>query len=449
MNSSFDWTLIRSFLAALEHGSLLGAARALKSSQPTLGRHIAELESQLKTTLFERTGRGLLPTAMALRLADSARAMEAGAMQLERQALGGQSKIAGAVRISASQPVACVLLPPLLTQMRVALPDVTVELVVSNAVSNLLKREADIALRMVQPEQGSVIARKQPADLLHHDLISGDQDKSLERGAAALGLVLPAERIVLRTDDLIAYRAAVRSGLGIGFVADYAAEFKRAVDVQYGASQTLLSTLEISGTGDLFLPADDSYIELARSKGLMSHCIPLAQMQAVVTVRRGNPKSIRTFADLLRDDVRLVQASHEAAAIGKLTRDQLLKTGRWDELAQRTTAFRTSVTDVANDVKLGAADAGIVYDAVLHTYPDLEAVEIAELTAAVSNVVMGVIANSRQPEAALHFAKYLADDERGGKRYAEFGFGPVGTRAGPANGVTDQVIDGDEQRGVE
>lgn len=251
MNSSFDWTLIRSFLAALEHGSLLGAARALKSSQPTLGRHIAELESQLKTTLFERTGRGLLPTAMALRLADSARAMEAGAMQLERQALGGQSKIAGAVRISASQPVACVLLPPLLTQMRVALPDVTVELVVSNAVSNLLKREADIALRMVQPEQGSVIARrvgevtigtyahrdylrrkgvpKQPADLLHHDLISGDQDQSLERGAAALGLALPAERIVLRTDDLIAYRAAVRSGLGIGFVADYAAQADSAL----------------------------------------------------------------------------------------------------------------------------------------------------------------------------------------------------------------------------
>jgi DNA-binding transcriptional LysR family regulator len=244
MNSSFDWTLIRSFLAALEHGSLLGAARALHSSQPTLGRHIAELESQLKTTLFERTGRGLLPTDMALRLADSARAMEAGAMQLERQALGAQSKIAGAVRISASQPVACVLLPPLLAQMRIALPEITVELVVSNAVSNLLKREADIALRMVQPDQGSVIARrvgqvtigtyahrdylrrrgipKQPADLLQHDLISGDKDDTVERGAAALGLPLLPERIVLRTDDLIAYSAALRAGLGIGFIADYA-----------------------------------------------------------------------------------------------------------------------------------------------------------------------------------------------------------------------------------
>jgi DNA-binding transcriptional LysR family regulator len=106
MNHAFDWTLVRSFLAALEHGSLLGAARALNASQPTLGRHIAELESQLGTTLFERTGRGLLPTAMALKLADSARAMEAGAYQLARQASGAQSQLAGSVRISASQPVA-------------------------------------------------------------------------------------------------------------------------------------------------------------------------------------------------------------------------------------------------------------------------------------------------------------------------------------------------------
>ncbi len=243
MTNSFDWTLIRSFLAALEHGSLSGAAKALRSSQPTLGRHVAELESQLGTTLFERTGRGLLPTAMALRLAESARAMETSALQLSRLASGEQSKIAGAVRISASQPVACVLLPPLLAQMRLALPEITVELVVSNEVSNLLKREADIALRMVQPDQASVIAKrvgqvtisayahrdylrrrgipKLPADLLAHDVISGDKDDALERGAAAMGLHLHKERIVLRTDDLIAYAAAVRAAIGVGFVSDY------------------------------------------------------------------------------------------------------------------------------------------------------------------------------------------------------------------------------------
>lgn len=246
MNTHFDWTLVRSFLAALEHGSLLGAARALHSSQPTLGRHISELEAQLGTTLFERTGRGLLPTAMALKLADAARAMEAGAHTIARQASGAQSQLAGSVRISASQPVACVLLPPVLTRMRLALPEIAVELVVSNALSNLLKREADIALRMVQPDQGSLVAKrvgrvmlgtyahqdylrrrgwpKQPTDLLNHDLIGGDKDEAIFRGFEAMGHSLSPERLVLRSDDLMAQLGAIRAGLGIGFLARYIAQ---------------------------------------------------------------------------------------------------------------------------------------------------------------------------------------------------------------------------------
>lgn len=106
----FDWSLIRSFLAALDQGSLLGAARQLKTSQPTLGRHIAELESQWGVVLFERTGRGSVPTATALQLAESARAMEAGALQLSHTLTGAQSQSTGTVRITASVPVAVQLL---------------------------------------------------------------------------------------------------------------------------------------------------------------------------------------------------------------------------------------------------------------------------------------------------------------------------------------------------
>ncbi|MBU0827207.1 MAG: LysR family transcriptional regulator, partial [Gammaproteobacteria bacterium] len=111
MNQTFDWSLVQSFLAALDQGSLLGAARVLNASQPTIGRHIAELESQLGVVLFERTGRGLLPTATALRLAESARGMEASAHQLARSVSGAEAGVSGTVRITASQPVACVLLP--------------------------------------------------------------------------------------------------------------------------------------------------------------------------------------------------------------------------------------------------------------------------------------------------------------------------------------------------
>ncbi|MES2939725.1 MAG: LysR family transcriptional regulator [Pseudomonadota bacterium] len=251
MNTNFDWSLVPSFLAALEHGSLLGAARALGASQPTLGRHVAELEAQLGVALFERTGRGLLPTDMAQQLAAAARAMEAGAQQLARGAAGVDAGAAGTVRITASQPVACHLLPPILAQLRTALPQVQVELVASDAVSNLLRREADIALRMVQPDQSTVIAKRigrvtlgayahrdylrrrgvprAIEDLSAHDLIGGDRGDAIRKGFSAFGQAFAREQFVLRTDDLVAYWQAVRAGVGIGFVADYLARGEPAV----------------------------------------------------------------------------------------------------------------------------------------------------------------------------------------------------------------------------
>lgn len=238
-NLNFDWALIPSFLAALKHGSLLGAARATGTSQPTLGRHIAELEAQLQQVLFERTGRGLVPTERALCLAEAARDMQAGADRLARLADGAGQEAQGRVRLSASQPIACFVLPPILARMRQAMPGLVVELVVSNAVSNLLRREADIALRMVQPEQSSLVARRigevglqacaswayvqrhgrpeRPSDLLHHALIAGDRQRDIEAGFEAMGW--SADQLVygLRTDDLVAQWAAVRAGLGVGF----------------------------------------------------------------------------------------------------------------------------------------------------------------------------------------------------------------------------------------
>jgi DNA-binding transcriptional LysR family regulator len=251
MNSLFDWSLVRSFLAVLEKGSLLAASRDLQLSQPTIGRHVAELESQLGLVLFDRNGRGLLPTEAAYHLAESARIMQSGADQLARNVLGADLGASGTVRITASQPVSCYVLPPLLAQMRLSLPDVQVELVASNEVSNLLRREADIAVRMVQPEQASIIARRvgkvtlracahqdylrrrgvprQPSDLLAHDLIGGDRNDDTLKGFAAQGLVVGRKQFAFRADDLIVVWQAVRAGLGVGFVSEYLIRFDPAV----------------------------------------------------------------------------------------------------------------------------------------------------------------------------------------------------------------------------
>lgn len=242
---SFDWRLVRSFLAALDHGSLLGAAKVLHTSQPTLGRHIAELESLLGIVLFERTGRGLVPTSTALKLADAARGMAEGAEQLARTLAGSRTNKMGTVRITASTPVAVQILPPILLQMRQALPDIQVELVASNTVSNLLRREADIAIRMVRPEQGTLVAKKigdvtvgafahrsylarrssicQPLDLMDHELIGGDAQTAILDGFKVMGYDVSKDLFAFRSDDLIVQWQAVRAGLGIGFVASYMA----------------------------------------------------------------------------------------------------------------------------------------------------------------------------------------------------------------------------------
>lgn len=206
---------------------------------------------------------------------------------------------------------------------------------------------------------------------------------------------------------------------------EYEQQFPVRIQVQYGPSQTLLSSMEVSGTGDLYLPADDSYLEMARQKQLVDDVLPLATMKLVVAVSKDNPRGIDQFSDLLREDIRVVQANYEATAVGQKTRDILTRQGLWQRLDQRTTAYRTTVTDVANDVKVGAADAAIVFDAVLHTYPELQAIELPELVDGVASVAVGVIASTRQPARAYHFARFLSARDRGLKHYRDFGFEPV------------------------
>jgi DNA-binding transcriptional LysR family regulator len=243
---AFDWSLMRSFLAVIERGSLLAAARQLGVSQPTLGRHVAELERQLGTMLFERTGRGLVATPAARSIADRARAMADNAEAIGR-ALTGQSKqLSGSVRITASQTVATYLLPPLLARFRAREPSIAIDIIASNAVSNLLRREADIAVRMVRPAQSSLVARRvgevqigayarkdylrrrgmpgKPGEILHHDLIGLDRDESIIRTFAALGHRIERDSFMFRSDDHLVLWQALCAGLGIGFAATWLAD---------------------------------------------------------------------------------------------------------------------------------------------------------------------------------------------------------------------------------
>lgn len=240
MNGTGDWDLWRTFLAVVREKSLSGAARALSLTQPTVGRHIGALEGSVGAALFTRSRGGLNPTDLALSLVPHARAMAAAAEALVRAASGGAAQAQGTVRLAASDIVGTFVLPPLLTAFRERHPAIAIELALSNRNEDLLRREADIAVRMVRPHQEAVAARRigtvriglyahrryvaahglpASADALFshaHALVGVDRDADVLRGARVGGRALSREDFSLRCDSDVAQLMAVKAGFGIG-----------------------------------------------------------------------------------------------------------------------------------------------------------------------------------------------------------------------------------------
>jgi len=237
--ADLDWNLIRSFIAVAETGSLSAAARRLTASQPTLGRHVAELEQALGVVLFRRGRRGYELTEQGIALFERARAVGHAANAFARLAAGATEQVAGSVRIAASEVVSAYVLPPIMARLGLEEPAIEVEIVASNQVENLLRRDADIAVRMVAPAQQDLVARKiadlplvacaarsyldrrgrpeKPEDMFAHDVIGYDRAGEIIQVSAALGFNVDRHAFRFRTDNQIVYWEAIRAGNGIGF----------------------------------------------------------------------------------------------------------------------------------------------------------------------------------------------------------------------------------------
>ena len=155
-----DWNLVRAFQATVDTGSLTAAARAIGVSQPTVSRQVAALEAALGVTLFERVGRRLELTEPGHALARHAAAMREAAAALALEATGRSESIEGTVTISASDAVAMYLLPPIVGRIRAEAPGITVRILVDNALSDLRRREADIAVRHVRPADDELFGKR-------------------------------------------------------------------------------------------------------------------------------------------------------------------------------------------------------------------------------------------------------------------------------------------------
>jgi DNA-binding transcriptional LysR family regulator len=238
MSSDPDWALYRTLLAVLDEGSLSAAARSLGLTQPTVARHIDALEAALQADLFVRSQRGLDPTDLAQSLRSHAQVMATTAAALLRTASATLGNVAGTVRISASDVVGVEHLPPILARLRRDHPALVIELMLSDRLEDLLAREADIAIRMTEPTQTALLARRLPPvelgfhahrsylerrgtpasmeDLSAHDLIGYDAETPALRAMAARLPPLSRKGFALRTDSNLAQLAAIRAGFGIG-----------------------------------------------------------------------------------------------------------------------------------------------------------------------------------------------------------------------------------------
>ncbi|HHB80437.1 MAG TPA: LysR family transcriptional regulator [Aliiroseovarius sp.] len=250
--SALDWTLVQAFLAVAETGSLSGAARALGSSQPTLGRQVRTLEETLGVPLFTRRPRGLSLTETGQALLGPAQEMRRSAGQMSLIAAGRAERLSGVVRVTASVWASLNILPPIVAEIRPRHPEIELEIVASDRTENLLFREADLAIRMYRPEQLEVISahlgdvamglyaappyldRIGRPDrferLTEFDFVGYDTSEEIIRGMHEAGFKVDRHFFGARCDDNGVYWELVRAGCGLGFAVATVADRDPAVE---------------------------------------------------------------------------------------------------------------------------------------------------------------------------------------------------------------------------
>ncbi|MGH1353472.1 MAG: LysR family transcriptional regulator [Thalassovita sp.] len=229
---TFDWNRARAFLVVVEEGSLSAAARALGQAQPTLGRQVAALEQELGVTLFQRVGRGITPTQAGLDLAEHVRAMSEAALKFSLAASGQNESVEGTVTITASEMLSASLLPPMIRQIRAEHPGIKLEIVAANTQSDLIRREADIAIRNTDPGHPDLIARKICDDAGHlygtqtyldgltdlntAEIVGFDSSDALRQRLNAMGHDFSPDQFTVTSANHLVQLAMVQAGVGLG-----------------------------------------------------------------------------------------------------------------------------------------------------------------------------------------------------------------------------------------
>lgn len=194
---------------------------------------------------------------------------------------------------------------------------------------------------------------------------------------------------------------------------EYEREYGVKINLMYGGSGTLLSNIQTTEVGDLYLAADESYMEIAKEKGLVEEVFSIASIEPVIAFRADHPIQLTSLQELYQPNVSIALANPDAASIGKTTEEQLRRSGDWEAISKKAKVFKPTVNDIANDIKIGSVDAGIIWDVVASQYPELKIVRVPELQQGRQQILVGILKNSKNPTSALTFARYLSARDKG------------------------------------
>lgn len=248
----FDWNQVRAFLATAEEGSFSGAARVLKSTQPTIGRQISELERALGVVLFERSVRGPSLTDAGRDVLEHVRAMADAATLISMTATSHSQEVTGEVTVTATDLLSAAILPGVLGPLRVDAPGIRLRIVASNETQNLTQREADIAIRHVRPQQPDLIARhianfranlyaaqsyldtagrpRAPHELAHHAFVGSPDPDRLIPALHNMGIPVRAENFVMNSQNGVVVWESLKAGFGVSMLPEVLCDAEPGVE---------------------------------------------------------------------------------------------------------------------------------------------------------------------------------------------------------------------------
>ncbi|QCI67825.1 LysR family transcriptional regulator [Phreatobacter stygius] len=234
MQKPIDWQDLRYVLAVADTRSLASAARALGVNHTTVLRRVNAFEQRLGLRLFDRLPTGYALTGGGEELLATARSMAATVTALERRLAGQDLRLEGTLRITTTDTLMASVLPPLIARFRQMHPGILIEVATANALANLTRRDADVAIRPASDPPEALVGRRisgiafalyaayQPAgDLTDQPWLAPDDSLATSTIARWMRQTLPGASIALRADSLVVLRNAARAGLGIAALPCY------------------------------------------------------------------------------------------------------------------------------------------------------------------------------------------------------------------------------------